>query len=381
MQKLRDFLTRGNTALYGLAGVAILLAIAVMFFFNQRGAITDLPATEAPQATDSTSPDVAYLSLKPGSESGDVWRVDLNGQNAKQITSTGGMVKDFSVSNDGQKLAYSTGNNQGGDDLWIIDRNGANAQKIVDCGPDTCTSQAWSPDGKKIAYSRTIEQNDPQNLAGLARVWLWTAGTAQNVPLFEDASIQGIDPVWSPDGRKIAVFDSNARGIRIVALKSGDEQLIPDGMGQVGCWSPDGTELLFTGMSASGNLGSTMIDRIDLAQNKVSPLLPQDNLVDYASPLWSPDGAWIAFSEQNSDGSGGKQIAIVKPDGNGRRPVTTDLSYNNAYYDWDAASQELVFQHYLLGQTFKGPEIVVWLLGTGETRILVENGALPQWLP
>ena len=381
MQKLKDLLTGNNAAMYVLAVVAV-VAAAIVFVFVDRPAI--LESQNIPGATASLSPaipEIAYLSLASGEESGDIWRVDSDGSHQTQITFTGGRVKEFAVSGDGKKLAFTAGNDQGGADLWIVNRDGSESRQLVNCGKAICSSPAWSPDDQQIAYSRSDQKNDPLSLAGLGRVWLFDFSSGQANPLYSDANIQGIDPSWSPDGQRIAEFDSNAHSIRVLDLKTKKEVLIPASLPQVGCWSPGGDQILYTDLVNTGNQSSTIIKIITLGQDNSKQLFAQDSQVSYSSPVWSPDGAWIALSSQPPDGSAGKQIEIVKPDGSGLNAVTTDSGYNNAYYRWNASSTALVFQRYQLGQTFVGPEIAVWHSNSIDVQVIAKNGVLPQWLP
>lgn len=112
---------------------------------------------------------------------------------------------------------------------------------------------AWSPDGTRIAY--LIDQQDPYQ----ARVHAIKADGSGHVVLsVAPQGIQDYRPVWSPDGRSIAVFrwrysDGNtserwvavipsdgsgpgAEGTNLVRGASGGEWGI--------AWSPDGTRVL-----------------------------------------------------------------------------------------------------------------------------------------
>jgi len=102
---------------------------------------------------------------------------------------------------------------------------------------------------------------------------------------------------------------------------------------------------------------------------------------DYSVPDWSPDGAWIAIGIGNTSGVGGKQIEIMKPDGTDIRQVTENLSFTNASYHWSPVGSVLVYQRLRIDQSNNGPEILTWDLATGESRVLAENTALPQWMP
>ena len=70
-----------------------------------------------------------------------------------QLTNTSGRVFDFNVSPDGERIAFSSYDDQGGISLWTVDRSG-NAQILLDCGEDWCINPDFSPDGSKLAYVR-----------------------------------------------------------------------------------------------------------------------------------------------------------------------------------------------------------------------------------
>ena len=239
----------------------------------------------------------------------------------------------------------------------------------------------WSMDGKRIAYSRS-SQGVPGNTGGTSRVWLVDVASGQTVPLYQDTSIQGTYPSWSPDGKLMAVFNSNARSIRVLDLETNKEVLLPTGLGQVGGWSPDGQQMIYNDIQSVQGLPSVIVYLADLNNNRVTPILGQYMKgEDYSIADWSPDGAWIAIGVGNTSGVGGKQIEIMKPDGSSPKQVTNDLTFAHASYHWDPSGKELVFQRLQITQVNNGPEIVIWQAGTGESQVLVENAALPEWMP
>jgi len=78
-------------------------------------------------------------------------------------------------------------------------------------------------------------------------------------------------------------------------------------------WSPDGTKVAFT----SNEGGNWNIYLIDLETDEVRRLT--DGSANEASPSWSPDGSRIVFS---SDQSGEWEIYTMKADGTEVRQLT-----------------------------------------------------------
>ncbi|MBK8025520.1 MAG: PD40 domain-containing protein [Chloroflexi bacterium] len=113
------------------------------------------------------------------------------------------------------------------------------------------------------------------------------------------------DPVWSPDGTRVAYVEINANGTRadIVIRDAEDEagtstRIVSQGIPGVEvslmpAWSPDGDHLAFSGGSPSNPAGFA-IYTADVTGDPIS--VSQFTLaIGYFLPIWSQDGNQIAF--------------------------------------------------------------------------------------
>ncbi|GAB4405615.1 MAG: hypothetical protein OHK0052_27490 [Anaerolineales bacterium] len=98
-------------------------------------------------------------------------------------------------------------------------------------------------------------------------------------------------------------------------------------------WSPDGSVLIVAGASLAGlDCGQTPgLWRFTWGENALTPLagrtLATGELAGAASPAWSPDSAWIAFSLQETASLQGEsfyRLYVIHPDGSGLAPVSTN---------------------------------------------------------
>jgi Tol biopolymer transport system component len=184
---------------------------------------------------------------------------------------------------------------------------------------------AWSPDGSRIAFTRTV----------------WPAGSAH----------------WSgtgccPGRSAIYVLDLVHGGLRRVSMPSSDNAELHAGA----TWSPDGRRLAYLADADRAYVvGSPGLGCIDLrvinadgtgdhvlAAASRSPDAP-DACVTVWEPAWSPDGHWIAFGRSAESFGGGIDLYLISADGKHLRHLAHRPNFINAGPTWSADGKRIAF--------------------------------------
>jgi len=196
---------------------------------------------------------------------------------------------------------------------------------------------ALSPDGEKVAYSWKGPGDDSEN------IYLKEVGAGTRpIRLTDHPADEGFPP-WSPDGRRLAFVRGTATGMAIFTMPSlgGQEQRLVDVAGPP----------------------------MDAVRLNWRPVLS-----------WSPDGEWIAFSEQASREEPARVVRVAVATGE-RRP-TTDLGQSVAglYPTYSPDGRHLAIVR-------GGLTADVWVqaVAGGEPRQLTHGSHLycgrPAWTP
>ena len=144
-----------------------------------------------------------------------LWRMNVNGYDLKQITNTAGNDFQPDWSPDGKSIVFSSSldNNKSNPfrNLWVLDlQSGRQAQLTHETIANKGTfSPRWSNDAKQILYSRKYQYRQINKLAEMQKIWLInsnvaTEGFGQIATRNNDENIFESYPSWSPDGKKIA---------------------------------------------------------------------------------------------------------------------------------------------------------------------------------
>ncbi len=157
---------------------------------------------------------------------------------------------------DGNYLYYSHGDpaNANNTNLYSVPALGGTSRQIVN---DVASAAAFSPDGKRIAYRRSIqEKGEDQLLVANAD------GSAENVILRHESGIRGLstDPAWSASGDLIAVgaLELGKNTISSILVLAPEGKLVksfpmPMLVNDL-AWLPDSSGLFFVGAEKSTGL-------------------------------------------------------------------------------------------------------------------------------
>jgi Tol biopolymer transport system component/predicted Ser/Thr protein kinase len=109
-------------------------------------------------------------------------------------------------------------------------------------------------------------------------------------------------PRWSPDGKRIAFSatrpDKPSKIYLISASGGSPEQVLDEDRNEVGAgWSPDGNSLVFGRAPWFEPSGTIAIHMVDLRTHQVTTVPGSEGLF---SPLWSPDGRYLAAMPTDS---------------------------------------------------------------------------------
>ena len=190
-----------------------------------------------------------------------------------------------------EDLAFSRGG-----DLYLINADGSGLRQLTS-GPTEDTEAAWSPDGRRIAFTR-YDHN--RAWWGSAGIYLINADGTGLVRLSLDAdSIYDAHPTWSADGTRLAF--SSRRDVNPGSVPTRTEiwTMRMDGTDLVRltflnsitvepAWSPDGSRIAYVAPNPEAGDGSIYVMQAD-GTNPRAVLTGGD----LRAPAWSPDGRRI----------------------------------------------------------------------------------------
>jgi len=263
---------------------------------------------------------IYYVSHRSGSK--EIWQMDYDGADQKQLTHLGSIALSPHVSPDGSRVAFSGVTKEG----WQILMYSLDLGRLVTFphfGGDNY-SPAWSADGQNLAFSSSRTGNTE----------IYTVNSfGSSLRRLTENRTPDVSPTWNPKTNAQIAWVSGRTGLPQIYTMASDGtnvvRMTDQGYAVSPSWSPNGQFLVFAWVRhyGPGAPGASDIYIMDVASKQWAQLTHDGGRNDF--PSWSPDGRHIVFQ---SNRTGKTQIWTMLADGSEQRQLTT--SGENSQPNW-----------------------------------------------
>lgn len=283
---------------------------------------------------------VSYVGIEQNKTNRELFVMNIDGSDKKQITQTPYSENNAIWIKDGQKIAFLS-TESGSSQIWEMDIDGSNRKQISNIDGDI-NGFSYSPDGKKILYIKNIKFGER------------TIDKYKDLP---KASGRIIDDLmykhWSEWVEEIphsfiADYDGEKmnNGIDILDGEPYECPMLPFGGIEQLSWSPDSKSIAYTCRKKKG-LEYALSTNSDIylynIESKQTDNLTEGMMGYDINPVFSPDGKYIAWQSMERDGyeSDKNRLFVINLENKQKNYITENFDYNTDYITWDSDSQSV----------------------------------------
>lgn len=305
----------------------------------------------------------------------DLWMVDSDGRNLRQLTSHEGSESNARWSPDGRSLFFLAARS-GTSQVWRLSLDGGEAEQVTE-EPIDLTGFALSADGEHIVYSMDVFVDCETAQCTRERLDSEAESPASG-RVYDRLLVRHWD-TWK-DGRRSHLFVRPLTGGDAVDVMRGldaDCPSKPFGGPEEYTFTPDSRALVFSARDAGREEAwSTNFDLYLSPTDGTGDIvnLTAANLAWDTAPLFSPDGKTLAYLSMKRPGFEADRFRVVVrpwPEGE-MRTVTEDWDRSPSALAWSADSRELYASAANLGQR----SLFAVDVATGGVRTLVDAGTV-----
>ena len=311
---------------------------------------------------------VTWYSIEQNKGNRELFLIDTDGKNCRQITHTPFSENQAEWSADGNKIRFMS-TESGSMQLWEMASDGSNRIQLTDI-TDGISGYRFSPDEKKLLYTADVAADKP--LQDLYKDLPKATGKIYNDYMYRHWD------TWVESYSHVFVTDVNGQMIKggtdILKGEAYECPLQPfGGMEQI-TWSPDCKTIAYTCRKKKG-LAYTLSTNSDIylyqLENGITTNLTEGMMGYDVAPVYSPDGTKLAWQSMERDGYESDKNRLFVYDFNSK--ARTDFSKN-----FDQSAEGLIWSEdnksiFFISDFHATDEIYQLTLSDGRIRKITEG--------
>ncbi len=259
-----------------------------------------------------------YFTSSRGGAGGfgtEIWVMDWDGNNQKQLTHLGAQLAHLAISPDGSRLAFTSWPLAGGQpQIGMV--NAETGRKIPFYNQQASLNSAatFTPDGMKLFYSSSASGTPQIYTSALDGQGFTRITSTRGNPTEPKVNPKNPNALLFVDGNpKEQIYRMNSEGSGMERVTNGE------GEASNPAWHPDGQHFAYA-WTRGYQAGEFNVFVADIAEPQKYEQLTHDGRNE--NPVWAPDGRYLAYMHTPLK-SRNAQIYTMRADGKEIKPLTT----------------------------------------------------------
>lgn len=285
---------------------------------------------------------VTYVGIEQNKTNRDLFVMNVDGSNKKQITQTAFSENDAVWIKGGTKIAFLSSEN-GSSQIWEMNADGSDRMHISDIEGGV-NGFSYSPDETKIMYFKNIKFGE--RTSDIYKDLPKATGRIVDNLMYKHWSewVEEIPHtfVGEYDGKKLSA------GIDILGDEPYECPMLPFGGTEQLAWSPDSKYIAYTCRKKTG-IEYALSTNSDIylynLESKKTINLTEGMMGYDINPAFSPDGKYIAWQSMERDGyeSDKNRMIVMNLTTQEKIYITENFDYNTDYLAWSDDNQTIFF--------------------------------------